>query len=83
MKTSLMLASAFAFFAANAADLEMHGNDEWRSVPVERVRLDGPLGRRIALTATNNLPVRVIGGDRAMGKVNLMLGKHVFAAANS
>jgi len=41
--------------AAGAADLQMHRNDEWRSVPVERVKLHGPLGRRIALTATNNL----------------------------
>ena len=40
---------------ASAADLGMHRNDEWRSVPVDRVRLDGPLGRRVALTATNNL----------------------------
>ena len=38
-----------------AGGLEMHRNDEWRSVPVDRVRLEGPLGRRIALTATNNL----------------------------
>lgn len=55
MKTSLMLVAVAASFAAVAANLEMHRNDEWRSVPVDRVRLEGPLGRRIALTATNNL----------------------------
>jgi hypothetical protein len=37
------------------ADIGMHRNDEWRSVPVDRVRLCGPLGRRVAITATNNL----------------------------
>ena len=36
----------------------MGRNDEWRSVPVDRVRLNGPLGRRIALTATNN-PMKI------------------------
>ena len=51
----LAFAAAVASLAAHAADLEMHRNDEWRSVPVDRVRLEGPLGRRIALTATNNL----------------------------
>ena len=55
MKISLMLVAVAASFAAVAANLEMHRNDEWRSVPVDRVRLEGPLGRRIALTATNNL----------------------------
>lgn len=40
---------------AASDDLGMGRNDEWRSVPVDRVRLNGPLGRRIALTATNNL----------------------------
>ena len=47
--------AAVACCAASAADLGMHRNDEWRSVPVDRVRLNGPLGRRVALTATNNL----------------------------
>ena len=50
--------AAVAFAAAPCAasdDLGMGRNDEWRSVPVDRVRLNGPLGRRIALTATNNL----------------------------
>ena len=39
MKMESMLAALAAFFAANAADLEMHRNDEWRSVPVDSVRL--------------------------------------------
>jgi len=30
-------------------------NDEWRSVPVDRVKLSGALGYRIDLTITNNL----------------------------
>ena len=38
---------------------------------------------KLVLTATNALPLRVIGGERAMGKINLMIGKHVFAADNS
>ena len=56
MKTATMtgLLAAAAWCAANAADLQMHRNDEWRTVPVDRVRLNGPLGRRVALTATNN-----------------------------
>ena len=49
------LLAVAACCVASAADLGMHRNDEWRSVPVDRVRLDGPLGRRVALTATNNL----------------------------
>ena len=50
-----ILAVAAVSGAAWAADLGMNRNDEWRSVPVDRVRLNGPLGRRVALTATNNL----------------------------
>lgn len=50
---------AIFLFAASScvalADLGMGKNDEWRPVCVDRVRLNGPLGRRIALTATNNL----------------------------
>ena len=56
MRTELgTILAAAACCAASAADLGMHRNDEWRSVPVDRVRLNGPLGRRVALTATNNL----------------------------
>ena len=55
MKIGIAIAAATVSLAACAAGLEMHRNDEWRSVPVDRVMLDGPLGRRIALTATNNL----------------------------
>ena len=53
-----VLSAVVAFAAAPcvaSADLGMGRNDEWRSVCVDRVRLNGPLGRRIALTATNNL----------------------------
>jgi len=53
-----ILAAMTAFAASSyvaLADLGMGRNDEWRSVCVDRVRLNGPLGRRIALTATNNL----------------------------
>ena len=46
---------AFAQLCAGGSGLDMHRNDEWRAVPVDRVRLNGPLGRRVALTATNNL----------------------------
>ena len=46
---------AFAHMCAGGSGLDMHRNDEWRAVPVDRVRLNGPLGRRVALTATNNL----------------------------
>ncbi|MBR4654619.1 MAG: glycoside hydrolase family 127 protein [Kiritimatiellae bacterium] len=57
MKVSATLAIVFTAvpLAVSAAGLDMHRNDEWRSVPVDRVRLEGPLGRRIALTAANNL----------------------------
>ena len=55
MKHCIVFLAMTALAAAGAADLGMHRNDEWRSVPVDRVRLNGPLGRRIALTATNNL----------------------------
>ena len=57
-RTVLFCLAAFMFAASQCAasdDLGMGRNDEWRSVCVDRVRLNGPLGRRIALTATNNL----------------------------
>ena len=53
---TILAAVAFAASPCVASDdLGMGRNDEWRSVCVDRVRLNGPLGRRIALTATNNL----------------------------
>ena len=54
-KVTVLSFSVLALTVAAATDLKMNRNDEWRSVPVDRVRLNGPLGRRIALTATNNL----------------------------
>ena len=33
----------------------------------------------IVLTAAANLPLRVIGADTGFGKINVMIGKHVFA----
>ncbi len=32
----------------------------------------------LVLSATNNLPLRVVGHDRALGGLNLMVAKHVF-----
>ena len=48
-------AAALAAASCGGADLGMSRNDEWRSVPVDKVHLNGFLGHRIALTATNNL----------------------------
>lgn len=39
-------------------------------------------GTGVVLTATANLPVKVIGRDEGFGLVNLMIGKHVFGSGN-
>jgi hypothetical protein len=33
----------------------------------------------LVLTATASLPLKVVGGDRRLGKINLIAGKHLFA----
>ncbi len=37
----------------------------------------------LVLSATANLPVKVVGHDIGFGKINLIAGKHVFAVTNS
>jgi len=36
-------------------------------------------GTAVVLTAAANLPLKVVGRDCALGKINLMAGKHLFA----
>ena len=43
MKSALGIAFTAVSLLASAAGLDMHRNDEWRSVPVDCVRLEGPL----------------------------------------
>ena len=38
-------------------------------------------GCSLALTASADLPLRVVGADVALGKVNLMIGKHLFGVS--
>jgi len=60
----LAVTLAFAHLCAGGSGLDMHRNDEWRAVPVDHVRLNGPLGRRVALTATR---ANVRDFDRGVG----------------